>query len=138
MAIAGVLVKIVTTFLPLIKEYITSGDKRKDILSLHTMSIWVIISLMVGTLCSLYLAEQATANLTLHEPLIKQYQKLTQENAKLKAEQILFKSTLSACREEVGVALSICTANPTKSEPPSEIVYDKKTQTMVFAKDLKN
>ena len=56
MPVAGVLVKLFTTFLPLIKEYITSSDKRKDILSLRTMTAWVIISLVIGTGCALYLA----------------------------------------------------------------------------------
>lgn len=138
MAVAGVLVKLFTTFLPLIKEYITSSDKRKDILSLQTMTAWVIISLVIGTGCALYLAEQAVNNLTLHEPLIKQYTKIQQENQKLKSEQILLKNTLATCKEETRTALSICTIQePATATPQPDYVYDPKTHTMVLAGEIK-
>ena len=107
MPVAGVLVKLFTTFLPLIKEYITSSDKRKNILSLRTMTAWVIITLVIGTGCALYLAEQAVNNLTLHEPLIKQYTKIQQENQKLKSEQILLKNALATCKDETRTVLSL-------------------------------
>ena len=138
MPVAGVLVKLFTTFLPLIKEYITSSDKRKDILSLRTMTAWVIISLVIGTGCALYLAEQADNNLTLHEPLIKQYTKIQQENQKLKSEQILLKNTLATCKEETRTALSICTIQePATVTPQPDYVYDPKTHTMVLAGEIK-
>lgn len=138
MPVAGVLVKLFTTFLPLIKEYITSSDKRKDILSLRTMTAWVIISLVIGTGCALYLAEQAGNNLTLHEPLIKQYTKIQQENQKLKSEQILLKNTLAMCKEETRTALSMCTIQePATVTPQPDYVYDPKTHTMVLAGEIK-
>lgn len=138
MPVAGVLVKLFTTFLPLIKEYITSSDKRKDILSLQTMTAWVIITLVIGTGCALYLAEQAVNNLTLHEPLIKQYTKIQQENQKLKSEQILLKNTLATCKEETRTALSICTIQePATVTPQPDYVYDPKTHTMVLAGEIK-
>ena len=138
MTVAGVLVKLFTTFLPLIKEYITSPDKRKDILSLRTMTAWVIISLVIGTGCALYLAEQADNNLTLHEPLIKQYTKIQQENQKLKSEQILLKNTLATCKEETRTALSICTIQePATVTPQPDYVYDPRTHTMVVAGEIK-
>ena len=138
MAVAGVLVKLFTTFLPLIKEYITSSDKRKNILSLQTMTAWVIITLVIGTGCALYLAEQAVNNLTLHEPLIKQYTKIQQENQKLKSEQILLKNTLATCKEETRTALSICTIQePATVTPQPDYVYDPKTHTMVLAGEIK-
>ena len=138
MPVAGVLVKLFTTFLPLIKEYITSSDKRKNILSLQTMTAWVIITLVIGTGCALYLAEQAVNNLTLHEPLIKQYTKIQQENQKLKSEQILLKNTLATCKEETRTALSICTIQePATVTPQPDYVYDPKTHTMVLAGEIK-
>lgn len=138
MPVAGVLVKLFTTFLPLIKEYITSSDKRKNILSLQTMTAWVIITLVIGTGCALYLAEQADNNLTLHEPLIKQYTKIQQENQKLKSEQILLKNTLATCKEETRTALSICTIQePATVTPQPDYVYDPKTHTMVLAGEIK-
>lgn len=138
MAVAGVLVKLFTTFLPLIKEYITSSDKRKDILSLRTMTAWVIISLVIGTGCALYLAEQAVNNLTLHEPLIKQYTKIQQENQKLKAEQSLLRKTLSTCKEETRTALSICSIQePAAVTPTQEYVYDPKSHTMILTGEIK-
>ncbi len=138
MPVAGDLVKLFTTFLPLIKEYITSSDKRKDILSLRTMTAWVIISLVIGTGCALYLAEQADNNLTLHEPLIKQYTKIQQENQKLKSEQILLKNTLATCKEETRTALSICTIQePATVTPQPDYVYDPKTHTMVVVGEIK-
>ena len=138
MPVAGVLVKLFTTFLPLIKEYITSSDKRKNILSLQTMTAWVIITLVIGTGCALYLAEQAVNNLTLHEPLIKQYTKIQQENQKLKSEQILLKNTLATCKEETRTALSICTIQePATVTPQPDYVYDPRTHTMVVAGEIK-
>jgi hypothetical protein len=138
MAVAGVLVKLFTTFLPLIKEYITSSDKRKDILSLRTMSAWVIISLVIGTGCALYLAEQAVNNLTLHEPLIKQYTKIQQENQKLKSEQSLLKKTIATYKEETRTALSICSIqDPVTVAPAQEYVYDPKSHTMVLTGEIK-
>ena len=138
MPVAGVLVKLFTTFLPLIKEYITSSDKRKNILSLQTMTAWVIITLVIGTGCALYLAEQAVNNLTLHEPMIKQYTKIQQENQKLKSEQILLKNTLATCKEETRTALSICTIQePATVTPQPDYVYDPKTHTMVLAGEIK-
>ena len=138
MPVAGVLVKLFTTFLPLIKEYITSSDKRKNILSLQTMTAWVIITLVIGTGCALYLAEQAVNNLTLHEPLIKQYTKIQQENQKLKSEQILLKNTLATCKEETRTALSICIIQePATDTPQPDYVYDPKTHTMVVAGEIK-
>ena len=138
MPVAGVLVKLFTTFLPLIKEYITSSDKRKNILSLQTMTAWVIITLVIGTGCALYLAEQAVNNLTLHEPMIKQYTKIQQENQKLKSEQILLKNTLTTCKEETRTALSICTIQePATVTPQPDYVYDPRTHTMVVAGEIK-
>ena len=138
MPVAGVLVKLFTTFLPLIKEYITSSDKRKNILSLQTMTAWVIITLVIGTGCALYLAEQAVNNLTLHEPMIKQYTKIQQENQKLKSEQILLKNTLATCKDETRTALSLCTIQePATVTPQPDYVYDPRTHTMVVAGEIK-
>ena len=138
MAVTGVLVKLLTTFLPLIKEYITSSNKRKDILSLRTMTAWVIITLVLGTGCTLYLSEQAINNLTIHEPLIKQYNKLQQDYHKLEAERALLRKNLSECRDETHVALSMCgIPEPVKVVPTKEYVYDPKTHTMILTGEIK-
>lgn len=138
MAFTGIVIKLFTTFLPLIKEYITSSDKRKDILSLRTMTTWVIVTLMVGTGCTLYLSEQAINNLTIHEPIIKQYNKVHQENVKLLAEQELLKKAMRTCKEETATALSICTIKDTPTPSTAqEYVYDPKSHTMVLLGEIK-
>lgn len=138
MAFTGIVIRLLATFLPLIKEYITSSDKRKDILSLRTMTAWVIITLMVITGCTLYLSEQAINNLSIHEPIIKQYNKVYQENVKLLAGQDALKKAIRTCKEETSTALSICGIKETDTlTTAQEYVYDPKSHTMVLLEEIK-
>lgn len=128
MVFPSVIIKIASTFLPLVREYLSSKDNRKDILSLRSMTAWVIMVLVLTTGCSLYLSEQATANLAIHEPITKQYNQLYQQNIKTKEHLQVIQEALVKCEAKVENTLTTCTAAVPKVP---EFTYDPKTHTLI-------
>lgn len=86
MAIPSSIVKILTIIVPLIKEYVSSGDNSKGLITEKSLTTCVISGMILITCCGVFLAEQASANLSAHEPVMKQYAQVVKENKLLREE----------------------------------------------------
>lgn len=128
-----VVVKLLKMLFPLFKEYFTlSGDKKKNFFSYRTLMIAVMVSLVFCSTVTLYLTEQAKQNLTIQEPIIKQFNDLTTENDNLKQQLTASQNSVFQCETRANKAMNDCQKTIATLEKRGKYEYDPKTKTMVL------
>lgn len=132
MTIAAIVVKVLGTFWPLIKEYFWSGgDDQKGTgkkLLLGCTLIAVIVSLMV----TVYLTEQAKQNLKVQEPIIRQYNQIINENSLLKEQLTQSQTDLLECESRTHKIIMECKSKAMDAFVKGNYVYDPVTKTMIL------
>ena len=123
--------KLLKLAFPLFKEYLTSSLKEQGKTSYGLKVLAQLIVVVWLTIIINYLVEQASLNLSLHEPLIKQYGEIYKRNR----EQAYEISTLRSQMVEkdaliVSLTHTVMEADPSAS-PPVEFIYDTHKHEMI-------
>ncbi len=132
MNIFSILLKLGATLWPLIREYVLSDGIKGKGLGPNIVAIIVGGALILVTLVTVYLAEQAKQNLTIQEPIIKQYNDLTTENENLKARVIELQNNLFQCETRSHKVIQECHATLKQFTSKGKYIYDAATKTMVL------
>ena len=132
MNIFSVLLKLGATLWPLIREYVLSDGIKGKGLGPNIVAIIVGGALILVTLVTVYLAEQAKQNLTIQEPIIKQYNDITTENENLKARVIELQNNLFQCETRSHKVIEECQATLKQFTSKGKYIYDVATKTMVL------
>lgn len=122
--------KVIQTVFLLAKEYFFSNDEKQKTLGARSITFLVGASLLLCSLVTIYLGEQAKQNLTLHKDIITQFNKLNADNENLKAQITTLENNLFSCESRANKTMTECRA-ALKAEVKTEYVYDPKTKTMV-------
>lgn len=130
--------KLLKLALPLFKEYLTSSLKEQGKTSYGLKVLAQLILVVWLTIMINYLVEQASLNLSLHEPLIKQYGEIYKRNR----EQAYEISTMRAQMAEkdaliVKLTHQVMEADPT-ANPPVEFIYDSNKHEMIVRSTTDN
>lgn len=132
MNIFSILLKLGATLWPLIREYVLSDGIKGKGLGPNIVAIIVGGALILVTLVTVYLAEQAKQNLTIQEPIIKQYNDLTTENENLKARVIELQNNLFQCETRSHKVIEECQTTLKQFTSKGKYIYDAATKTMVL------
>ena len=132
MNIFSVLLKLGATLWPLIREYVLSDGIKGKGLGPNIVAIIVGGALILVTLVTVYLAEQAKQNLTIQEPIIKQYNDITTENENLKARVIELQNNLFQCETRSHKVIQECQTALKQFTSKGKYIYDAATKTMVL------
>lgn len=128
------LIQLLKLVYPLMKEYGFSNLKLNNGRR-GAFTFVCIVTIFLLTLFNIYATEQATRNLSLHKPVIDQYNDLVKENAKLKQQLDSVKLNLYQCESrayELATSKGIVTADG----QAKEYVYDPKSK-MIIEKPIK-
>lgn len=132
MNIFSILLKLGATLWPLIREYVLSDGIKGKGLGPNIVAIIVGGALILVTLVTVYLAEQAKQNLTIQEPIIKQYNDITTENENLKARVIELQNNLFQCETRSHKVIQECQTALKQFTSKGKYIYDAATKTMVL------
>ena len=132
MNIFSVLLKLGATLWPLIREYVLSDGIKGKGLGANIVAIIVGGALILITMVTVYLGEQAKQNLTIQEPIIKQYNDLTTENENLKARVIELQNSVFQCETRSHKVIEECQTTLKQFTSKGKYIYDAATKTMVL------
>ena len=132
MNIFSVLLKLGATLWPLIREYVLSDGIKGKGLGANIVAIIVGGALILITMVTVYLGEQAKQNLTIQEPIIKQYNDLTTENENLKAHVDELQNSVFQCETRSHKVIEECQATLKQFTSKGKYIYDVATKTMVL------
>jgi hypothetical protein len=132
MNIFSVLLKLGATLWPLIREYVLSDGIKGKGLGANIVAIIVGGALILITMVTVYLGEQAKQNLTIQEPIIKQYNDLTTENENLKARVTELQNSVFQCETRSHKVIEECQATLKQFTSKGKYIYDVATKTMVL------
>ena len=132
MNIFSVLLKLGATLWPLIREYVLSDGIKGKGLGANIVAIIVGGALILITMVTVYLGEQAKQNLTIQEPIIKQYNDLTTENENLKARVTELQNSVFQCETRSHKVIEECQATLKQFTSKGKYIYDAATKTMVL------
>lgn len=121
-------IKILQTIFLLVKEYFLEGEGQNRTIGKKAIAFGVGAALILCSLVTIYLGEQARQNLTIHSTIIKQYNDLVLENKKSKAAFDEVNRDLISCEARIAHYMERC---PAQHSPAIEYVYDPKTKMMV-------
>lgn len=132
MNIFTILFKLISTIWPLLKEYVLSDGIKGKGIGAHMVAFIVGAALILITLVTVYLGEQAKQNLTIQEPIIKQYNDLTTENENLKARVTELQNSVFQCETRSHKVIEECQATLKQFTSKGKYIYDVATKTMVL------
>ena len=132
MNIFSILLKLGATLWPLIREYVLSDGIKGKGLGANVVAIIVGGALILITMVTVYLGEQAKQNLTIQEPIIKQYNDITTENENLKARVIELQNNLFQCETRSHKVIEECQTTLKQFTSKGKYIYDAATKTMVL------
>lgn len=125
------LTKVIQTIFLLAKEYFWSSGEKQKTLGARTITVIFGTSLLLCSMVTIYLGEQAKQNLTIHQDIITQYNKLVSDNENLKAQVTGLENNLFSCESRANRTMSECRAALKVADGEAEYVYDPKTKMMV-------
>lgn len=125
------LTKVIQTVFLLAKEYFWSSEEKQKTLGARTITMLVGGSLILCSMVTIYLGEQAKQNLTIHKDIITQYNKLVSDNENLKAQITGLENNLFSCETRANKTMAECRATLKGVTGKNEYVYDSATKTMV-------
>lgn len=132
MNILTVLFKLATTIWPLIREYVLSDGSKGKRVGAQVIAFVVGVALVLLTIVTVYLGEQAKQNLTIQEPIIKQYNDLTSENENLKNRVLELQNNIFECESRSHKVIGECQTTLKQFTDKGKYVYDATTKTMVL------
>ena len=132
MNIFSILLKLGATLWPLMREYILSDGIKGKGLGANIAAIIVGGALILITMVTVYLAEQAKQNLKIQEPIIKQYNDLTTENENLKGRVVELQNSVFQCETRSHKVIEECRTTLKHFTSDGKYVYDDATKTMVL------
>ena len=137
MNIFSVLLKLGATLWPLIREYVLSDGIKGKGLGANIVAIIVGGALILITMVTVYLGEQAKQNLTIQEPIIKQYNDLTDDNDNLKARVAELQNNIFECETRSHKVIEECQTTLKQLTSKGKYVYDATTKKMVMQQEAK-
>lgn len=126
--------KVIQTVFLLFKEYFLNSDGKQKTLGARTVTVAVGASLILCSMVTIYLGEQAKQNLTIHHNIISQYNKVMTDNRNLKEQVTALENNLYSCEARANKAMTECQAALKNVGKRSEYIYDPVTKTMVEKK----
>lgn len=136
MNIFAVLLKLGATLWPLIREYVLSDGNKGKGLGGSVVAAIVGGALILITMVTVYLGEQAKQNLAIQEPIIKQYNDLTTENENLKARNTELQNNVFQCETRAHKVIEECQTTLKQFTSKGKYVYDAATKTMVLKQQV--
>lgn len=137
MNIFTILFKLISTIWPLLKEYVLSDGIKGKGIGAHMVAFIVGAALILTTLVTVYLGEQAKQNLTIQEPIIKQYNDLTDDNENLKARVAELQNNIFECETRSHKVIEECQTTLKHLTSKGKYVYDATTKKMVMQQEAK-
>ena len=132
MNIFSVLLKLGATLWPLIREYVLSDGIKSKGLGANIVAVIVGGALVLITMVTVYLGEQAKQNLMIQEPIIKQFNDLTTENENLKVRASTLQNNIFECETRAHKVMVQCQTTLKQYTAGGKYIYDPVTKTMVL------
>lgn len=131
MAVHLILIKVLKTSFPLAKEYFLSSKLTRAQRFKKIAPFLIVLGFIVLTAINIYLSEQAKQNLTIHEPIIRQFNDLNTDKTNLEQRVKSLQNNLYDCERRAHTAINECQTAVENLKEKTEFVYDPATNTMV-------